>query len=209
MSLHIGIDLDNTLIDYDDVFGPIAENIGLFSKGEAPASKEAVKAQLIARDPSEKLWMRLQGQVYGRYIGLAKPCSGVPEFLAVAKERRAKISIVSHKTIFGHFDPDRVNLWEAARGWLAEQRFFGPDGFGLSEDDVHFEETRDAKIARIADIGCSIFVDDLEEVLTHPDFPPRIERIWYAAKAPEGEKKGGLQPYRNWREIMDKVAKTL
>ncbi len=207
--LHIGIDLDNTLIDYDEVFGPIAEKIGLFDEGQAPGSKEAVKAKLIARDPTENLWMRLQGQVYGRYIGLARPCKGATEFLAAVQGRGAKISIVSHKTKFGHFDPDQVNLWDAARNWLAEQRLVGPSGAGISGADVHFEETRDAKIARIASIGCQISVDDLEEVLTHPDFPPGVQRIWYAAKASPGEKKGHLEPYRNWREIMDKVGKTL
>jgi hypothetical protein len=207
--LHIGIDLDNTLIDYDDVFGPIAENIGLFERGKAPGSKEAVKSALIARDPTEELWMRLQGQVYGRYIGMAQPCRGAPEFLAAARVRGARISIVSHKTKFGHFDPDKVNLWDAARRWLADQKLVGNEGAGISEGDVHFEETRDAKIARIASIGCSLFVDDLEEVLTHPDFPAGVERIWYAAKAFPGEKKGRLEPYQDWREIMDKVGKTL
>jgi hypothetical protein len=207
--IHIGIDLDNTLINYDDVFGPIAENIGLFEKGNAPGSKEAVKAQLIARDPSERLWMRLQGQVYGRHIGMAKPCEGATEFLAAAQARGARVSIVSHKTRYGHFDIERVNLWDAARGWLSEQGFFGPNGFGIAEDDVYFEETRDAKIERIASIGCHIFVDDLEEVLTHPDFPASVQRIWYATKELPDEKKGHLERYRGWREIMDKVGKTL
>ena len=203
--LHIGVDLDNTIIDYDGVFGPVAEEMGLLARGAARASKEEVKAQLIDLDPSENLWMRLQGQVYGRRIGHARIYRGVADCLALARTKGARVSIVSHKTRHGHFDPFAVDLWEAACGWLTDQGFFDPDQLALSPADVHFEETREAKVARIGAIGCDIFIDDLPEVLLHPRFPPSVEAIWFAGdRIVPGV--NGLFAYRAWRDILDNLA---
>jgi len=207
-ALHIGVDLDNTIVDYDAVFGPVAEEIGLFKGGVAPPSKAEVKAQLIARDPSENLWMRLQGQVYGRFIERASCSDGVEPFLRALREKGVRISIVSHKTRYGHFDPARIDLWDAARRWLERRGFFAADGFGLDRADLHFEETREGKIARIASIGCRLFIDDLPDVLHHPGFPAAVEPIWFVGSqaATTGD---GLTALRSWTEVLDRVLRRL
>jgi len=204
--VHIGVDLDNTLIDYSEVFGVVAQQMELLRAREARGGKEAVKVRLIEQDPSERLWMRLQGQVYGSHLGKARLCAGASEFLMFARERGVRVSIVSHKTRHGHFDPAQVDLWDAARGWLRENGFFDPDRFALIEADVHFEATREAKIARIAGIDCHIFIDDLEDVLRHPAFPKHVERILYAADRAAAP---GLVRCGSWGEIMDKLAERL
>src|SRR5579862_6811509 len=61
----IGLDLDNTIIDYERAFAPVAEEIGLIPKGTNLASKEEIKATLRGA-AGEEAWMRLQGQIYGR-----------------------------------------------------------------------------------------------------------------------------------------------
>jgi hypothetical protein len=162
--------------------------------------------RLLERDPSERLWMRLQGQVYGSHLGKARLCAGAGDFLMFARGRGVRVSIVSHKTRHGHFDSAQVDLWDAARGWLRENGFFDPDRFALTETDVHFEATQEAKIARIAGIGCHIFIDDLEDVLRHPAFPNHVEPIWYAADRAAAP---GLVRFGSWGEIMDKLAERL
>jgi len=206
--LHIGIDLDNTIIDYDAVFGPVAEEIGLLTKGDAARSKDEVKAQLLKLDPSEILWMRLQGQVYGRFIERAAPYAGFERFLRTVRAKDVRVSIVSHKTCYGHFDPARVNLWDAARTWLERRSFFAADGFDLDLADLHFEETREGKVARVASIGCQIFIDDLPEVLHHPGFPGAVERIWFACDQP-ATAGAGLSALRTWMEVLDTVLRRL
>jgi hypothetical protein len=202
--LHIGIDLDNTIIDYDAVFGSAAEEMGLLKTGLAAGSKDEVKAQLIELDPSESLWMRLQGQVYGRFIERAAPYPGLELFLRTVRAEGVRISIVSHKTRHGHFDPARIDLWEAARSWLVRRGFFAADGFGLDLADLHFEETRAGKVARIASIGCQIFIDDLPDVLHHPAFPGAVERIWFACDQTPAA-GAGLTAHRTWTEVLDTV----
>jgi hypothetical protein len=206
--VHIGIDLDNTIIDYDAVFGSVAEEMGLLKTGLAAASKDDVKAQLIELDPSENLWMRLQGQVYGRFIERAAPYPGFDTFLRAVRAQGARISIVSHKTRHGHFDPARIDLWDAARAWLERRAFFAAGGFGLDLADLHFEETRAGKVARIASIGCQIFIDDLPDVLHHPAFPDAVEPIWFACdQIPAAG--AGLAAHRTWTEVLDTVRRRL
>jgi hypothetical protein len=204
--VHIGVDLDNTLIDYGEAFGVVAQQMELLGARETRGGKAAVKVRLLEQDPSERLWMRLQGQVYGSHLDKARLCAGAGEFLMFARDRGARVSIVSHKTRHGHFDPAQVDLWKAAREWLRGSGFFDPDRFALAETDVHFETTREAKIARIAAIGCHIFIDDLEDVLRHPAFPRHVERILCAADRAAAP---GLVRCGSWREIMDKLAERL
>jgi hypothetical protein len=50
--------------------------------------------------------------------------------------------------------------------------------------NVYFESTRAEKLERISALSLSHFIDDLEEVLTDPGFPPGVERILFADEAP-------------------------
>jgi hypothetical protein len=197
----IGLDLDNTIINYESAFAPVAEEIGLLPKGTELASKGEVKAALSGT-AGEEAWMRLQGQIYGRYIERATPFPGVADFISAVISQGAKVVIVSHKTRFGHFDTARIDLHEAALGWLDRRGFFTRDG--LDREDVYFEGTRSEKLARIAEIGCDLFVDDLPEIFHDPGFPKTTGKLWFAGDRPEGD-GGGLTAYRNWRQLLDIV----
>jgi hypothetical protein len=86
---------------------------------------------------------------------------------------------VSHKTEYGHYDPDRVNLRKAALDWMATQGLF--DGVhAVPPQNVYFGSTREEKLKRIAALSLTHFIDDLEEVLTDPGFPPNTKRILFA-----------------------------
>jgi hypothetical protein len=197
----IGLDLDNTIIDYERAFAPVAEDTGLIPRGTGVASKEEIKA-LLRGTAGEEAWMRLQGQIYGRYIERATLYPGVADFIFAVISQGARVVIVSHKTRFGHFDAARIDLHEAALGWLDRRGFFTREG--LDRRDVYFEETRSGKLARIAQIGCDTFVDDLPEIFHDPGFPKTVGKLWFAGDRPEDD-GGGLRAYRNWRQILDIV----
>lgn len=205
--IHIGVDLDNTIIDYDEAFVRVGQDIGLLPTDAGLRSKDDVKSFLISPQRGEQDWMRLQGQVYGRYIDRARLYRGTADFFRAMRDSGVRVSIVSHKTRFGHFD-DEVSLWDAARGWLVEQNFFSEGGFGLDSDDVHFLQTRDEKVARIDALGLRGFIDDLPEVLLHDAFPARTERFWFAGTKSSGEGEG-LVPYPDWTEIHRAVDRLL
>jgi hypothetical protein len=74
--LRIGIDFDNTIITYDDVFRAAAEASGLIGPGFS-GNKQAVRDAIRLLPDGELAWQRLQGQVYGKGIGGATMVAGV------------------------------------------------------------------------------------------------------------------------------------
>src|SRR6266568_4833547 len=147
--MRIGIDFDNTLIDYDGVFVAAARERGLIGP-EIAGSKRAVRDAIRLLPDGELTWQRLQGYVYGAGIGGAVPFAGAAEFLRRCAAEGAQSFIVSHKTRYGHYDPARIDLREAARHWMIEQGILGPEGGGIPADHVFFEDDRTRKLARIA-----------------------------------------------------------
>ena len=177
-ALRIGIDFDNTLINYDDVFFATAKRSGLI-RSVVPGRKQDVRDAIRKLPDGELIWQRLQGQVYGKGIAEAAMAAGVKTFLQHCCVEECMVAVVSHKTEYGHYDSDRVNLRKAALDWMSTQGLFDGD-YGISLGNVYFESTRAEKLRRIAVLGLTHFIDDLKEVLADPDFPPSVKRILFA-----------------------------
>jgi hypothetical protein len=197
--MRIGIDFDNTLIRYDDVFRQVAQQRGLVAP-DFPGSKQKIRDAIRCQHDGELKWQALQGYVYGKGIGGATLFPGVADFLRRARALDDTVMIVSHKTEHGHFDPDKVNLREAAMGWMEGQGFFTDRGFSMSPSHVHFASSRPEKLARIAELKCDIFVDDLAEVLVDANFPGFVRRILFSERA-EVPSGAPYQVCRDWRAV--------
>lgn len=164
----IGLDFDNTLVDYTEAFRAEAAGLDL---GEA-STKTEIRDRLRLRDGGEIVWQKLQARVYGPGIRHARLMNGARTFLDECIRREVPLAIVSHKSRYAAQDPGGVDLRQAAREWLARQNL------GIAHDRVFFEETREAKLGRIRSLECRYFVDDLTEVLLDPRFPPSTQRLW-------------------------------
>lgn len=192
----IGIDFDNTLAGYDHLFTRLAREHGWLPSACA-GSKVAVREALRAQPEGEARWQVVQGEAYGRCMGEARLLPGAGEFLALCRARGQRVVIVSHKTRYAARDPWRVDLRQAALDWMAGQGFFLPERFGLDRARVFFEDDREAKVARIAALGCTHFIDDLEEVFRHPAFPVGVTGFLL-------QRTGGAGPWRlcpHWDDI--------
>lgn len=200
--LRIGLDFDNTLAGYDEVFAEAAREAGV-AGGSFRGTKLDVRALCRARPDGETEWMRLQGRVYGALMHRARLMTGAELFLSRCRRADIRVFIVSHKTEYGHFDEARVNLRDAARAWMAANGFFDRERFGLSPEDVFFEGDRAAKVARIAALSCSHFVDDLEEVFLEPGFPTATRGILFTDGRAVGS--GPYLALSNWNTIGDAI----
>ena len=178
IKLNIGVDFDNTIADYDLVFEEVAVDMG-FLGSKNFLSKADVKNAIIYQNDGDISWQRLQGQIYGKYMHKAKVFPGFIEFLLLAKIRGCKISIVSHKSEFGHFDDNKISLRSEALKWVINNKLIATDLYKLQEKDIYFESTREEKIDRIIKLGCSIFIDDLEEVFNEKIFPFEINKFLF------------------------------
>jgi hypothetical protein len=200
--VRIGIDFDNTIICYDQVFAAAAHQRGLVPRGWSGLKTE-LREYLRSKPDGEFAWQGLQGFVYGKGIGNAEIYPGVRDFLAACRQHRCSVYIVSHKTRFGHQDPDRTDLRQAARGWLQAAGLIGTEGSVLTIDDVYFEDTQAAKVERLASLDLDVFIDDLVDVFEQPHFPRHIKSILFAN--PEGAPTGPYTPIASWAEIQREV----
>ena len=202
----IGIDFDNTLACYDHAFTLAARERGLVSEAN-DLSKLEVRDCVRALENGEEHWKALQGEVYGKHMGEATLMPGAADFLLACKARRVRVVIVSHKTEFGHFDRDRVNLRRAARAWMRAQGFFDTDELGVDARDVFFEGTRPEKVARIRTLGCSHFIDDLEEIFREPGFPKNVARFLFDPGGRVAQNQAFAR-HSSWKSIKHAVFAT-
>lgn len=195
--LRIGIDFDNTVAGYDRAFTLEARRSGWLAPDLPVLTKRAVRDAVRALTDGETKWQMLQARVYGPRMAEAELIDGVDGFLERCAATRASVFIVSHKTRYATLDPDGVDLREAARAWLAVQLL------PLAPEHVFFEETREAKLARIGALGCTHFIDDLEEIFAEAAFPAGVERFLLSAEARSAA--DGIRPFRSWHDITSAI----
>jgi hypothetical protein len=196
--MRIGLDFDNTIACYDGVFHAAALERGLIA-AELGTDKNSVRDFLNGSgDPDA--FTELQGHVYGTRMDLAFPYEGVAEFVREAAMRRHELFIVSHKTRHPMIGP-RHDLHAAARGFLEARGFIAPDG--VPADRVFFELTKAEKLARIAALGCDVFIDDLPELIADPAFPPATRAILFDPAGKCDRCDGADAVYRDWRTLTE------
>ena len=158
----IGIDFDNTIIQYDDLFYHHALSKKLIPE-ELAKDKVAVRDYMRSKNIEDE-WTVIQGEIYGSRILDAKPFCSVVEVLTELKNAGIPLKIISHRTKFPYLGL-KVDLHESALKWLKNNGFLSLSGPGLSEEDIFFELKIEDKIDRIVSCGCTHFIDDLPEVL--------------------------------------------
>lgn len=193
--IRLGLDFDNTLISYDQLFRKVALEKGLVPE-QTPPQKNAVR-DYLRQQGREDDWTSLQGEVYGLRILEAEPYSGMRAALDALAARSVPMCIVSHKTR----QPYRgapCDLHAAARRWLLQEGFHDASGLGWPEEHVHFEPTKEAKVARIVELGCTHYVDDLPEILAM--LPEGIEKILFTASG-EAASAPTWKRMTSWSEL--------
>lgn len=174
----IGVDLDNTIVSYDDILYRVAIELELIGP-EISRSKKAVRDTIRQLPDGEIEWQKLQAEIYGPRMVEAQLIDGVADFFRQCHSRCIDVYIVSHKTKFANYDRTGTNLRMSALNWLESQGLFSSDGMGLSRKRVFFESTSLAKIERIDVLGCTHFIDDLEETFLEEIFPPEVVKILF------------------------------
>lgn len=199
----VGVDFDNTIVSYDDLLYEIATTRGLVESG-AYGGKKGLRDAIRKLSEGEVLWQKIQAEIYGPRMSEAKLMEGVGSFFLECRNRSVKVYIVSHKTEFAGFDTTKTNLRSAAFRWLESHRFFDDSHFQISRDSVFFESTRKGKIERIKNLGCTHFIDDLEETFLEDIFPSDVLRILldlYGSYNP----RPGIVICSSWLDVTSRV----
>lgn len=199
--MRIGIDFDNTIACYEGVFHAAALERGLIP-ADLPTDKNAVRDHLNGSGRKDE-FTELQGYVYGARMDLVAPYPGFDAFLARALSEGHDLFVVSHKTRHPILGP-RHDMHAAARGFLEARRFVGENGAAIPGGNVHFELTKEEKVARALALAVDVFIDDLPEILTMPGFPEGVRPILFD---PHGSHPKGvpgrpeIPVCRDWAEV--------
>jgi hypothetical protein len=165
--MRIGIDLDNTLADYRRPLERLCAQHGV--PGPHTDPKLSLRGELRARG-QEGEWTRLQGELYGPLMSEAVLFPGAADKIAQWQASGCEVCVISHRTkhpIAG----EKHDLHAFAREWIANRN--------VDVADLFFEETKEAKLARIGSLRCDAFIDDLPEILLHPSFPSATRKILF------------------------------
>lgn len=197
----LGVDFDNTIVRYDELFHQVAVERGLIPADLNPRKNDV--RDFLRRQHREQDWTELQGSVYGPRMAEARPFPGVLEFFSRAVKSGLELYVISHKTRTAVLGP-AYDLQQTARNWLTAQGFFDPARVGLSPDCVRFGATRAQKIRHIREAGCTHFIDDLEETFLEETFPPGVVKILFgASERPPG--LPGVHVAEDWSQISEYV----
>lgn len=199
--MRIGLDFDNTIINYDQVFYKIAIDAGYIDESAAVSvTKQGVRDHLRSID-AEDNWTKLQGLVYGKEILKATPYAGARETIKKLIKKGDKVIIISHKTRTPFLGP-KYDLHAAAHRWLS---VFLKDEGGqplIAKSDIYFNETLNQKLEKIELTSCDIFLDDLVEVLTNHDFPISAQRVYFNPNFNEAGINKDIETVNSWQSFL-------
>jgi len=201
MTKRIGIDFDNTIVSYDEIFHTAASELGLL-ESEISRDKTSVR-DYLRESGREKEWILLQGHVYGGCMEQVVAYSGAYEFIEKAYAGGHEVRIISHKTRHAKMGP-KYDLHEAARLFLSNNRFIGEGGAGLKADDAFFEYTLEDKLKRIISESCDVFIDDLPELLIAPQFPESVDRYLFDPHGVHAARPE-YSVLSNWYEAIERL----
>lgn len=186
----VGLDLDNTIINYDQLFHRLALELGLWPEA-APAAGKARLSDLVRQKHGDLAWQRLQALAYGPHLPEASLFPGVPEALGAFERAGLEATIISHKT--RRSSCGGYELREAALEFLRNK------GIILK---VYFAGDLEGKLDLIADLNCRVFVDDLPQALLDPRFPGSCHRLLFD---PGGQGNPDLETRSDWIGIKNAV----
>ena len=169
--LKIGIDLDNTIVIYDDLIRRQADLINV------PVNLKSKKdiADYLRNNNLENKWTEIQGLIYGPLMYRAKIASNFFDVVTELVKKSVEIVIISHRTRYSQYDGS-YDLHESASIWLNENIFVKLMGFKIK---VFFAETIEEKINIIRDQKVDYFIDDLKKILNHKEFPTSTKKIFF------------------------------
>ncbi len=188
MKLRIGIDLDNTIIDYSNSFlfginsnNFLSKNIIKYivkkNKINNVSIKELIKSSIKKTVNGEKKWRKLQSEVYGKLIKYALVNSEIYKFLTLCNHKDYKIYIVSHKTKFGHYSKKDNLLRVYALNFLKNKKIINNL---IPSKNVFFTDTLNDKIDKISELKLDYFIDDLKKVFDNKNFPKYTKKIIFS-----------------------------
>jgi hypothetical protein len=170
MSIKIGIDLDNTIISYNNI-------INLLAKKKYKLNKEKNNKVLIKKEIIKKYgeveWTKFQSLLYGENLKFAEVFYNFKKNISKIKNDY-EIYIISHKTKYPYIGK-KINLIYESKKFIKINKISYCKNEIIKKENIYFENTIENKIKRIKKLKINYFIDDLEGILNK--LPNNINKI--------------------------------
>ncbi len=158
--MKIGIDIDNTILDYSEAFTIAARKLkGLESIEKLP--KAQVKSVVI-RTHGEETWTALQSLVYSSVPLGVRVFEGFEPLLHALNAKGHTVTYMSHKSA-QPISGSAADLRKPVTNFLHSKKLLGQTMIGVSH---HYFETKKEKIEAINSAFFDYFIDDLLEIVS-------------------------------------------
>ena len=188
--IKIGIDLDNTIINYENSFKKFLIEKKIFLK---KTNKSKIK-KFINNHPKIKSWTKAQEEIYGYYIRFANVFKNYKYFETFALRNSCKLYIISHKTKLSQYSK-KYNLRNVANNWLKKN-------IKKKNYRIFYSNTVNEKIKIISKIKPKYYIDDLIEILENKKIPKKINKIFFSNTLSKN-----TLTFNNWIKIKNYIAK--
>jgi len=195
--MKIGLDFDNTIVNYDNVFFKVALENNLIP-GDIKKTKNSVRDFLRGNDKND-IWTEMQGYVYGKRMSEVEMFNGFRNFYDLSQEKGIDIVIISHKTKFPYAGK-KFDLRRSALEWI--QNNLSSEKERFPRNNIFFEDTKEKKAYRIDNESCDFFIDDLPEIFELNEFPKEPKKILFNPEKRKTELKDVLM-FENWNSITE------
>jgi hypothetical protein len=194
--MKLGIDIDNTILDYSSSF---VKHANILFESSLPEGSSKIQVQNhVVMNKGEPSWTQLQGVVYSQTPLEAIVSEGFKEFLDYGRLMSATVMFVSHKTKFPIVGP-KVDLREPVLDLLRREGLLNP---ALQGKDVVFCDSTEEKLEVIATREFDFFIDDLASIIAK--LPNNLQGLHYKCECPPSI-NARHQPMRNWSQIRAHV----
>lgn len=201
----VGLDFDNCIVNYENAIKKLITDKNIFNSNEsANFNKENFKEIIINRT-NEDNWTLIQGSLYGKYIKYAKPYPNAVKIINNLLKKHS-VYIISHKTLNPFFGR-RYNLHKSAQKWIKNNLIDQNKKPLLNNNLISFNEKVEDKIKTISKLGCDIFLDDLPQILTHKEFPKKIDKFLFNPNNKKYDESIYLNSVNSWNEFYERIKK--
>lgn len=200
----VGVDLDNTIINYEELLFSEALNADYISTGFIK-DKKSIRDHIRSLKNGEIKWQKLQALIYGKNIINSKLYEGVKDFFNLCRHLNIKVYIISHKTRYSAIDKT-IDLRKSALCFLQKQNFFSENL--IKFEDILFESTKEKKINRINELNCDLFIDDLIDIFADPFFPEHTTKILFDTNNTTNYFVKNVNAMESWEKIIGFLVKT-
>ena len=191
--MKIGIDLDNTILNYDISHKVLIKK---FLKIKINTSSKNKIKKIIIKKYGIKKWIEYQSILYSEGLKWAYIDNFCKKFIFKNIKFGNEIYIISHKTVKSYYN-DKIFLRKETLKKIKGENITGRGM--IKSKNIYFFESLEKKVNKIKNLNIDIFIDDLEKVFSNKYFPKNCKKILINLS---DTKIKDVVCYKNWKKIF-------